>query len=46
MSELSNVLASSNKIIYSKVNITSPVDGVNYFNKAYHLVDSHHFKVT
>ena len=46
MSEINSVLTSSNKMIYSKVNITSPVDGINYFNKAYHLVDSHHFKVT
>jgi len=41
---MSEIITSSNKFIYSKVNITTPVDGVNYFNKTYHLVDSHHYK--
>lgn len=46
MSEISNILTSSNNIIYSKVNITQPVNGVNYFNNSYTLVKSQHWNKT
>jgi len=46
MSEINNIITSSNKFLYSQSELITPVDGVNYFNDTYHLAESYNYTQT
>lgn len=46
MSEINNIITSSNKFVYRQSELITPVNGVNYFNNTYHLAESYNYTQT